>query len=72
MLGIGLTVGLLAVSLAVAIVCGWRGARPFDHRRGPRLVPWRMLMLLAAAAAFFMAVHLVNLLGVTTGQGRPG
>ena len=57
-----------AVGLALVALFGWRGARPPDLRKGPRLVPYRFLMLLAAAWVLMMAVHLVNLLGVPTGR----
>jgi hypothetical protein len=60
----------LAVLAALGLFAGWRGARPPDPHRGPRMAPWRFIMLLAAAGVVLMAVHLVNLLGVTTGGGR--
>ena len=64
-----LTVTLAAASLALAlaILCGWLGARPPDPKRGPRLVPWRMLMLIAAAAVLALLVHAANLLRVKDG-----
>lgn len=63
-----LTLSLLAACLAVAVFAGWRGARPPDPMRGPRLVPWRFLMTLAACGALVFLVHLVNLLGLKTGR----
>ena len=57
-----LTIGLATGLLAVAVFAGWRGARPPDPRRGPRLIPWRYVMLFAAAGAIFAAGHLVSLL----------
>jgi len=56
-----LTLGLAAGFAAVAAFAGWRGARPPDLRRGPRLIPWRMIMLLTAAGFVFSAAHLVSL-----------
>lgn len=67
-MGLPLTLSLAAGLLAFAVVCGWRGARPPDLRRGPRLIPWRMLMALSAAGALPFLVHLVNLLGWPTGS----
>lgn len=64
------TLTILAVLAAVALFAGWRGARPPNPHKGPRLAPWRFIMLLAAAGAVLMAVHVVNLLGVATGNGR--
>jgi hypothetical protein len=63
-----LTLQLAAACAALAIFAGWRGARPPDPRRGPRLAPWRFLMMLAAAGALILLVHVVNLLGVNTGR----
>lgn len=65
-----LTLGLAVVALALALLCGWLGARPPNPHRGPRLVPYRFLMALAALGVLILAVHAVNLLGVTTGPNR--
>lgn len=67
-MGLVLTLQLAAACLSLALFAGWRGARPPDPRRGPRLVPWRFLMTLAACGALILAVHAVNLLGVSTGR----
>ena len=66
-MGSSLTFWLLGACAAVAVLCGWRGARPADPARGPRLVPWRLLMLFSACGAVLLLVHLLNLLGVRTG-----
>jgi hypothetical protein len=63
-----LTLWLLGACVALAIFAGWRGARPPDPMRGPRMAPWRFLMLLAACLALVFVVHLANLLGLHTGQ----
>ena len=65
---LAVTISLLAATLGLTVLCGWRGARPPDLHRGPRLAPWRFLMLLSAAGAMLLLVHLVNLLGVETGR----
>lgn len=65
---LALTTGLLVAVLAFTGFSGWRGAAPFDPRRGPRLVPWRFLMVTAAVLALVLLVHLVNLLGLHTGR----
>jgi hypothetical protein len=59
---LNVTIGLAAGLATLAAFAGWRGARPPDPKRGPRLMPWRMLMLLAAAGFVFTAGHLVALL----------
>ena len=67
-MGLQLTLWLAAASAGTAVACGWRGARPPDPMRGPRLVPWRLLMALSACGALVLLVHLVNLLGFDTGR----
>jgi hypothetical protein len=56
------TIALSAALAALAALAGWRGARPPDPKRGPRLMPWRLMMLLCAAGFVFAAGHLVALL----------
>lgn len=56
----------LAAVVAFGVFSGWRGARPPDLIRGPRLVPWRFLMIVAAAIALALLVHLFRL-----GVGAP-
>jgi hypothetical protein len=62
------TLAAIAALAALALFCGWRGARPPDLIRGPRLAPYRLIMVTAAAGVMIFVVHLVNLLGVTTGR----
>lgn len=57
-----ITIGIAAALGVVAAFAGWRGARPPDLTRGPRLMPWRAIMLLAAAGALLTAGHAVSLL----------
>jgi hypothetical protein len=57
----------LAVLIGFGLFAGWRGARPPDLIRGPRLMPWRFLMIAAAAVALALIVHLVRLVA-----GAPG
>ncbi len=59
---------LLAVCVFAVVFTGWRGARPPDISRGPRMAPWRFLMLLSGALTFFVLVHIATLFGFQ----RPG
>jgi len=63
-----LTLALAAALLALAVFSGWMGARPPNPHKGPRLLPYRLIMVTAAAVMMLMLVHVVNLLGVTTGR----
>lgn len=62
-----------AMALGACVFFGWRGSRPPDFARGPRMIPHQMLMLLSAAALLVMIVHLINLAGINTGRqaGNP-
>ncbi len=57
-----------AIALGACVFFGWRGARPPDLTRGPRLIPHRGLMLLSSAVLLILVVHLVNLAGFKTGR----
>ena len=61
-----LTLALLAASGVVAVFCGWRGARPPDLMKGPRMMPWRFIMLVAGAMAVLLLIHLASVLGGRT------
>ena len=65
-----LTLILAAAFLTLAGLAAWRGAQPSNPLKGPRMMPWRLIMLTAAALAMLMIVHLVNLMGVNTGRSR--
>lgn len=56
------TLALAAVLAAVALFAGWRGARPYQPMKGPRLVPWRFIMVTASALLMPTLVHLAQLL----------
>jgi ABC-type Co2+ transport system permease subunit len=63
-----LTLAACALFLVLAVVCGWLGARPINVLKGPRMVPWRPLMMACVVALMLMMVHLANLLGFQTGN----
>ena len=58
------TLGLLAVTVALAVFAGWRGARPAQPHLGVRMIPWRLIMMLAVVAVVVLGVHLAALLGM--------
>ena len=62
------TLMIAAAAAALGVLFGWLGARPPNLQRGPRLAPYRFLMLVCAAVVMIMLVHLANLAGVTTGR----
>ena len=56
------------VGALITALCGWMGARPPNPHKGPRLLPYRLFMVLGATFVILMLVHLVNLAGMTTGH----
>jgi len=53
-MGLFLICLFLGIALALAALFGWLGARPPNPLKGPRLLPYRLLMLLSAAAAVIL------------------
>ena len=60
------TLTLCGLVLALGAACGWLGARPPNPQRGPRLIPYRFIMVVCGAVLLYLCVHLLSLLGVTT------
>lgn len=68
---LAITIILAAASAGLAVFSGWRGARPPDFAKGPRLIPWRPLMMAAALVTILALVHAANMVGIETGRGQP-
>jgi len=58
------TLVFAAAAVVVAGFAGWRGARPPDLAKGPRMVPWRFIMLLSGAALAVLVTHMAGLAGL--------
>jgi len=63
------TLALTACAASLAGLFAWLGARAPNPLKGPRLLPYRFLMALCAAAALVLATHLVGLAGLVKKQG---
>jgi hypothetical protein len=66
--GFALTIALAALGLAVVALAAWRHGRPPEPLKGPRMIPWMLILLAGATWTLVMAVHLVNLMGLETGR----
>ena len=72
-MSLSVTLILLGLALAVMVFTGWRGARPPpDPMKGPRMMPWRFLMIGAAAVALLLLIHLATLFGAERAPWIPG
>ena len=58
-MGYQIAAAVAAGLVALAVFAGWRGSRPPNPHKGPRLMPWRMIMMLSAAVALIVAVETV-------------
>jgi len=59
-----ITLLLIAAAVGLAALFGWLGARPPNPLKGPRMVPYRLLMILCAAAVLVLATHLAGVVGI--------
>jgi len=60
------TLVALAIASALTVLFGWLGARPPNFAKGPRLIPYRMLMLLTGVCVIFLLIHIKELAGLST------
>lgn len=55
---------ILAAAMALVVgLCGWRGAQAPNPHRGPRLFPYRLVMVLGSAVLFALLAHIAGLAG---------
>ncbi len=66
-----LTLALLVLSGGMTVFAGWRGAQSPDPLKGPRMVPWRFVMLLSGAVTVLLLIHLAALAGAPTRSVLP-
>ena len=55
---------IAAACAAVAAFAGWRGARPPNLMKGPRLIPWRPIMVAAAVGAILLIAQAERMSGI--------
>jgi hypothetical protein len=65
---LNVTLAIFGILVVIAAFAGWRGSKPSNPLKGPRMIPWRFIMVTASAFALVMIVHAANLLGVSTGR----
>ncbi|RZJ97072.1 MAG: hypothetical protein EON88_04340 [Brevundimonas sp.] len=62
-MSLSVTLSLIAGVLAFTLFAAWRGARPLNVLKGPRMAPWRFMMLMGAAVLMLLLIHVATLLG---------
>jgi len=58
------TLGAVVAFTGLAALSGWRGSLPPNLVKGPRMIPWRMIMVTSAAVVLVLLVHLASLFGL--------
>ena len=57
-MGLRTAIIVIVALLVLAVFSGWRGARLPNPHKGPRMVPWRWIMLLSTTAAILVLLEL--------------
>lgn len=61
---ISTTLTITVALVGLTAFAAWRGARPPNLIKGPRMIPWRMVMVVSAAVVLYLLVHLAALAGL--------
>ncbi len=69
-LSLSTTLIALAGCIALFLLGRWRAGQPVRPERGPRLIPWTMIAIFAAAIGVIMLAHLAELAGLDLSQLR--
>jgi len=56
-MGLRTAVIVIVALMALAVFAGWRGARLPNPHKGPRMIPWRWIMLLSTTAAVLVLLE---------------
>lgn len=69
---LSLTSTLIALGICAALfaIARWRSGQPVRPERGPRMIPWTMIAIFAAALGVVMLAHLAELAGLDLSQLR--
>lgn len=68
MLGLPLTLAILAAMIALFAFASWRAHRPVDLLK-PRMINYAYVQFIAIFVALLMGAHILTLMGVETGAG---
>lgn len=68
-MGIMMTTLFLGLALALFVFGAWRDSRP-RVPGNPTLFSWKPVYMVSLVIAILMLVHLANIFGIETGNGR--
>lgn len=63
-----ITLAIVALFGGVAAFAGWKSGKPPKDSLTPRWISWTAVTIVAALVTVFAGIHLLNLLGMQTGQ----
>lgn len=66
-----ITILALIANAALLAIAIWQSGRPRKDSLNARWIPWKFVILLAAAFLVYLMVHAVNLMGLHTGGQNP-
>jgi drug/metabolite transporter (DMT)-like permease len=66
-----LTFIVLGAAIALLALSFWQTSRPPKDTPRARWISWRFMILVAGALILLTIVHMVNLMGYTTGSDQP-
>jgi RsiW-degrading membrane proteinase PrsW (M82 family) len=69
-MSLAVTLLVLGACVGLGVFAAWRDNQPVKSL-DPRLIPWRVILIISFTGAILMLVHLVNLAGFETVATRP-
>ena len=70
-LSLPVTLALFIGLVCLFFIARWQGGQPARPERGPRMIPWTLIAILAAGLAVILLAHLASFAGFDFSQ-RPG
>ena len=65
---LSVTLMLMAGCAFLVVISAWRAGKPAEPPR-VRMVPWTLIMVVAAGVFILLLAHVFSLFGLETGQG---
>ena len=62
---------ILIAAIAVFLLARWQTSQPIRPEKGPRMIPWTFVAILAGFIAIAMVANLAVLAGLDVSRGRP-
>jgi amino acid transporter len=67
-----ITLAVGGLALLFTAFAAWKSGRPRKDSLKPRWISWPMVTIFSGALLLLAVVHVINLMGITTGGGMAG